>query len=195
MQLLNLQHAHQRASLLNSFCFSLTASVVMLQTMKHVPAFTYNLYELLGGVTLIVTGLFLARESVRTVIGVWLSGVLILDYTVLAVVQLLSVDSLVIRFMALALAFPVCEEVRYALTHDYINKSLHGAAITNFNQRLRVNDKAGFLLGVASALALEAVGFVLTLEQGLIIQLLGNMALAVVPKAWHDYHTGKSIRT
>ena len=189
MTLTHLQWAHQGAVLVNSLCFSLTASVVMLQTMKQIPPSIYNLYELLGGIVIVITGFYLSRESLRNALERYLAWILVIDYTILVVVQLLSVESLVARFIALALVFPVNGEVRYSLMSDYINKALVGGEITTFNQKLRYSERAGVLAGFALALLGGYMGIVASLEIALVIQVLGNIPIAVTPLAWKEFYT------
>ncbi len=181
--------SHYILEMVSTFAFSFTASVVMLQTMKHVPPVVYNATELIGGMLLVVLGLYLAKDSVRRRLDTYLTLLIIVEFIVFCTVQLLSVSSLVYRFVAVAVVGLIAE-TRSALLQDYVHGALSGNAITTYNQRRKVANNLGSLLGFATSLVLLA-GFniSLSLETALVLQIILSIPVFVFPRVWKDYHT------
>ncbi len=173
------------SDMLLSFVGAFVAPIILLQVMKAISPLDYSSYDLIGGILLTYTSYLLAKQSIRSVVSEYIDYFILFEIISFLIVQLLSVDSLVLRFASLVIFFPILSEIRNAILSDYINNMLIGSAITDYQQQRRSYVNMGNLLGLSLSIVCLYFNIMSNLETSLIIQFIGFLPFILSVKQWN----------
>ncbi len=173
------------SDMLNSFVGAFVAPVIMLQVMKAISPLDYSSYDLIGGVLLTYMSYILTKSHIREIVSKYIDYFILFEILSFLAIQLLSVDSLILRFASIVIFFPIIAEVRNAILSDYINNLLCGSAITDYQQQRRSYVNMGHLIGLSLSIVCLYFGIMSNLETSLVIQFVGWLPFILAIKQWN----------
>lgn len=137
------------------FGFALTASSVMLVTMKTVASDEYNIAQILGGIISFGVTFGMASAKIRKFFLRYATHILVFDLLSFLFVQYISYYSLVARLILISTLFPIVMALRSAIVMDRVNMAMSGDVLSNYNQTKFAFERLGACLGYIASIYLS----------------------------------------
>lgn len=172
-------YLHYMATFILELGFAMTSSTIMLQTMKHVSNHVYNISEIIS--VILSAGMFvlISFDKYREFINRYALQIILFDFISLFIIQIFSLFDLTIRYMLIAVVFPLVINLRETIVYSKVNLFLTGDDLTRFNVRNQAFKSVGRLFGYIIALFNP-----MSLIIALIIQIVAIIPEALVSKMW-----------
>ena len=157
----------------------MTSSTIMLQTMKHVSNNIYNISEIVSVVLTTIIFIIISFDKYRAILNKYAMQIILFDFISLFVIQIFSLFDLSVRYMLIAVIFPLVINLRETILWGRINLFLSGEELTQFNVRNQAFKSVGRLIGYITALFIP-----FELLIALIIQIVAIVPELFVSRMW-----------
>lgn len=182
------------AAFINSVLFAASSGVIIISTMGEVTTTVYNLSNLIGlGMGVLVLHLLKDRQH-RQVVMRYFYVVILADMAFFSTIAYLSLDDLMLRYVLLAVTYPIIDDLLKTLIDDIHHRHFTGDDLTDFKTTIRAKSTTGTVLGFIAATLVVQLDVPITLEIGLTLQVIAVAFSSYVSIAWRRYdEKGSSV--
>lgn len=170
---------HYLATFVLELGFSVTSSTVMLNSMKQINNNIYNISEIISVILTTIIFIIISFDKYREWLNKYAIYIILLDFVSLFIIQVFSYFDLSIRYMLIAVIFPLFINLRETILYSKINLFLSGNDLTQFNVRNQAFKSIGRLIGYLTALFIS-----LDLIWALLIQVIAIIPELLVSRLW-----------